>query len=410
MARIFVIGLVVFASFGALAPEAYAAPALTPTKLEIAGWIPYWRKATGTVDVMPNIATLKEVNPFGYTVKTNGTLFDAAKMDEEPWVSLRAAAKANKVRFIPTVMWSNGAAIHEILSNTKTRIALEDEIAALVKEKGFDGIEIDFEGKKAETKKYFATFLKGLYQRMGNKWVICDIEARTPVSSRYEGTPPADATTYANDYVAINKYCDRVKIMAYDQGTIDLVLNKARAAPYIPVSDPTWVEKVVELTAQTISKKKIVIGVPTYGFEYQATKLSETGYRYDREWALNPGYATALAKSLGITPIRNSSGELSFIYKSSNQTAAAVTAASVGNATETNSAQITNDPNLPSTLYSQATIASAIPPPFNIVWWSDAQAIQQKIDLAKRLGVRGIAVFKLDGGQDPALWNVLKGI
>ena len=410
MKHFFVIALFLLAGLGAFAPSADAATTLSATKLEISGWIPYWRKATGTVDVLPNIATLKEVNPFGYTVKNDGTLFDAAKMSEEPWVSLRAAAKANKVRFIPTVMWSNGAAIHEILSNTTKRIALEDEITALVKEKGFDGIEIDFEGKYAETKPYFATFLKGLYQRMGPKWVMCAIEARTPISSRYDGTPPADATTYANDFVAINKYCDRVKIMAYDQGTIDVVLNKARAAPYIPVSDPAWVEKVIELTAQTISKKKIVIGVPTYGFEYQTKALSESGYRYDREWALNPGYATALAKSLGITPIRNSSGELSFIYKSSDQTAAAVTAASSGSATETNSAQITNDTNLATSLYSQAALASSVQPPFNIVWWSDAQAIQQKIDLAKRLGVRGVAVFKLDGGQDPALWGVLKGI
>ncbi len=410
MKRFFVVSFVLVAAFGAFAPGAHAA-ALSATKLEISGWIPYWRKATGTADVMPNIATLKEINPFGYTMKTDGTIYDAAKMDEEPWVSLRAAAKANKTRFIPSIMWSNGSAIHQVLSNSTSRIALEDAITALVKEKGFDGIEIDFEGKKAETKTYFATFLKGLYQRMGNKWVMCDIEARTPVSSRYDGIPPADATTYANDFVAINKYCDRVKIMAYDQGTVDVVLNKARAAPYIPVADPGWVEKVINLTAQTISKKKIVLGIATYGYEYQTTALSESGYRYDLDSAFNPGYAIALAASLGIAPVRNSSGELSFIYKSTPATDAAVAAASVGNAVEgTTSSDMNVNAAVPSTLYSQAALASSVTPPFNILWWSDAQAIDDKIALAKRLGLKGVALFKLDGGQDPNVWSVLKKI
>src|SRR3989338_10686547 len=122
-------------------------------------------------------------------------------------------------------MWSNAEAMHRILSKQKTRIALEDEITALVKEKGFDGIDIDFEGKRAEDKTYFSTFLKGLYQRMGKKWVMCTIESRTPIADRYYGeTPPKDAGMYANDFVQINKYCDRVRFMTYDQQTIDLRL------------------------------------------------------------------------------------------------------------------------------------------------------------------------------------------
>ncbi len=109
--------------------------------------------------------------PFGYTMKNDGTLADTARLTEEPWKSFIATAKQNKVRVIPTVMWGDGEAIHRILSNPTTRIALEDEIANMVKENGFDGVDIDFEAKKHETIDYFSTFLKGLYQRMGNKWV-----------------------------------------------------------------------------------------------------------------------------------------------------------------------------------------------------------------------------------------------
>ncbi|MDP2649152.1 MAG: glycosyl hydrolase family 18 protein, partial [bacterium] len=255
----------------------FTASAATPPSggFEVSGWIPYWRAATGTVDVLPHLDELTEVNPFVYTLKSDGTLLDNGKLDEEPWKSFIVAAQAKNVRVIPTVMTSNGALLHKILSNTTSRIALEDRIADLVKEKGFDGIEIDFEGKYAKDKDYFSTFLKGLYQRMGNKWVMCDIETRTPLDSRYYGTEvPQDAGIYANDLVEINKYCDRVKIMAYDQQGVDLQLS-ARAASssqlYAPVADPLWVEKVVNLMARDIDRNKILIGVPTYGYEYDVT-------------------------------------------------------------------------------------------------------------------------------------------
>src|SRR3989344_2109130 len=140
-------------------------------KLEVSGWLPYWRTATSTAEAMQHLDAFTEINPFVYTVKLAGTLNDAGNMQEEPWLSLQKAAQAKKIRYIPTVMWSNAEAMHRILSNQKTRIALEDEITALVKKNGFDGIDIDFEGKKAETRTYFSTFLKGLYQRMGKKWV-----------------------------------------------------------------------------------------------------------------------------------------------------------------------------------------------------------------------------------------------
>jgi spore germination protein YaaH len=268
-------------------------------------------------------------------------------------------------------MWSNGTAIHAVLSNATRRRALETRIATLATEQGFDGIDIDFENKLAETRPYFSLFLKGLYARMGKKLVYCSIEPRTPPSSFF--ALPPKKLEYANDYVAINNYCDRVEIMAYDQNMVDLKLNAAASStPYIPIADPVWVKKVITLAAQTISKKKIILGVATYGYEYDLIPLTEKGYRYDIDWALNPGYATTLMAELSLTPTRNSAGELSFLY-------------------------------MPTTTPATGSITN----PLHILWWSDAQAISDKINLAKELGVRGVAIFKLDGGEDPALWNVL---
>lgn len=374
-----------------LLPTAVFAAPLKNT-LEISGWIPYWRTATGTADVIPHLDTLTTVHPFVYTLKNDGTINDAGGMNAEPWLSFMAQAREKKIRVIPTVMSGSGELLHKILSKYESRIKLEDDITALVMENNFDGIDIDFEAKLVETKPYFSLFLKGLYQRMGKKWVYCTIESRTPVSSRYLDTVPKDATQYANDYVAINKYCDRVQIMTYDQGTVDRRLSAAAEGPYVPVSDPVWVEKVIKLAAQTISKKKLVLGIPTYGYEWTARPMSGNTYEYDLLWAFNPRYALEFAAANGLTPTRNSAGELSFIYLSSAL------------ATSTNTVSTLGVPIVSAAVGP----AIAIQQTFNIMWWSDSVAIAQKIAIAKKLGLRGVAIFKFDGGEDQRMWDLLK--
>ncbi len=367
------------------------------------GWIPYWRSATGTADVLPNLDKLTEVNPFVYTIKNDGTLLDNGSLDTEPWLSFIAAARAKKVRVIPTVMTSNSDLLHTLLSNSAQRVALEDRIANLVKAKGFDGIDIDFEGKKAADKDNFSTFLKGLYQRMGNKFVMCTIESRTPNDSRYYGTEiPPDAGIYANDFVQINKYCDRVRIMAYDQQGIDLKLSAQAASSsqlYAPLADPAWVEKVVNVAKQSIAANKILIGVPTYGYEYEVTAYANNEYIYDILWTFNPGYAWPIASQYGITPQRNAAGEMYFTY-TPNNTVGSTTPTSLG----------------PNSAMLAASAASMYATSFNshltfrLMDWADAQSLQSKIDLARKLGVRGVSIFKFDGGEDPNIWNVLTGV
>jgi spore germination protein YaaH len=380
----------------------------TSNKFEVTGWIPYWRAATGTQDVLPHLDELTEVNPFVYSMKNDGTILDNAPMDQEPWPSFIAAAKAKKVRVIPTIMWGNGDAEHAILSSATLRQALETRITALVKNNGYDGIDIDFEGKHAEDKNYFSTFLKGLYQRMGSKWVTCSIESRTPVDARYYGAEiPPDATVYANDFTAINKYCDRVKVMAYDQQGIDQELASAAASSseiYAPVADPFWVRKVIDLMSKSISKNKMLIGVPTYGYEYDVTAYSGNQYTYDILWTFNPGYATPIAQQYNITPVRNAAGEMQFTYFASGTTQPS---ANVVAPISLNS--------IPSALLAAAASSAYADSvnshqSFRLMDWPDAVSIAGKAELAADLGLRGISIFKLDGGEAPGMWGVLVGV
>ena len=381
------------------------------TSFEVSGWMPYWRGATSTNDVLPHLADLTEVNPFVYTIKSDGTLRDNGPLSTTTWSSFIASAQAQKVRVIPTIMSSSGDLIHSLIDTKKHRDAFAKTIVQTVKDGGFDGIDIDLESKHASDKDNFSKFLQNLYKRMGTKMVICTIEARTPIEDRYNGTDvPADATMYANDLPTINRYCDRVRIMAYDQQGIDLTLaNRAASSSelYAPIADPAWIEKVVNLMSKDIAKRKIQIGVPTYGYEYAVTAYANNEYLYDILWTFNPGYATQIAAQYGITPTRNSAGEMHFSYIPNTSSTS----------TPLNTSPTTPQVNTPVSITSTALVASAAASiyatqnnshtGFRLIDWPDAQSLQQKIDLAKRLGVRGISIFKLDGGEDQGLWTVL---
>src|SRR3989344_950334 len=378
------------------------------SSFEYSGWLPYWREASSTQDALAHIDQLKEINQFAYVLQDDGTIRDMVGIAEEPWRSLITVAKAKKVRVIPTIMTSDTASLHAILSDSARRVALEDDITALVLNEGFDGIDIDFEGKSADDKNYFSTFLRGLYSRMGNKWVMCTIESRTPLSDRYFNvTPPQDAGLYANDFVQINKYCDRVRFMTYDQQSVDT--KRAAEATvqgqlYAPVADTAWVEKAIREAMKVIPKSKIVMGVATYGYEWDVTAYSD-GYVYDLLWSFGPGYAAPIAAQYGITPVRQFSGELGFSYVPAAGMAAAPSAP-VDLSAHAPSGTTSADRAAAGALASaQANNSHSS---FRYMVWQDAEAIKQKIDLAKKLGIRGVAIFRLDGGEDPAMWSYFK--
>ncbi|HEY4501513.1 MAG TPA: glycosyl hydrolase family 18 protein [Candidatus Paceibacterota bacterium] len=367
--------------------------------LEFSGWMPDWRAQQSVDDVTPHLSQLTSVMPFGYKVNADGLVVGDFFPSQEPWASFIAKAKAAGVRVVPSVVMGDGPTIHAVLSDTQKRIALEDEIAYMVLANGFDGIDIDFEAKQARTRDYFSTFLKGLYARMGNKFVYCTVESRSPLNHRYlpGDTIPPDALDYANDYSAMNKYCDRVELMAYDQGIVDRLLNSARSAPYAPVADPGWTGAMIELAAQSIDKKKIILGVAAYGYEYAVTPKGGGGFDYQVQWAFNPNYATELAKKLGLTPHRTSANEMGFTYYD-GQSEDRPTGDETTKTQQTPTSGST--PNLGSQLSGNK--------PFNYVTWSDALAIKDKIDQAREYGLRGVAVFSLGGAEDPAMWSVLK--
>lgn len=376
----------------------FLAPQFAIAASEVSGWIPYWKVKEGTKDAKYHLDVLTEINPFTLSVTIDGEVKDLGGMKKSAWTKLFKEARKKNVEIIPTVMSSDTATIHRVLSDPALRKDHIDNIVSFVKKGKYDGIDIDYEAKMVETKSYFSAFLTELKKALGSKTLACTIEARTPPEYLYSVVPAT--LQYANDFNVIGKVCDQVRLMTYDQQRADIKLNASKPAPYIPVGDIDWIEKVVKLTSQTIPKSKLMLGVATYGREWEVT-ISPTRYTgYVSQWSVTHDYAMDFADDIDIKPMRNSAGELSFTYipetspykdilkkyKVPKNTPNALKAA------------------VQAEMYAKATGNDAL---INVVWWSDAEAIESKLELADRMDLRGISIFKVDGTEDDAVWDLL---
>lgn len=376
--------------------------------LEVSGWIPYWRTEAGTKAARSHIEQFSEVNPFAYSVKSDGSLTDTAKISQSDWQRLFKDARKENVRVVPTLMWSDTDNIHKVLSNPSSRASHIKAIMEMVSRNGFDGVDIDYEGKKAETRDYYSSFLRELSIELkkGNsqKWLQCTIEARMPLEARFSGTPPANIE-YANDLPRVNQYCDRVRVMTYDQQTADVQLNrKYTGQPYGPVADDAWVEKVVNYMDNDINRNKMVLGIPTYGNIYQLMpSTSGNSFSYIKLEAFNPAYGDDIAEEYGLTPERGPSGEMELTYVPKG--------GSKSLATQKDLERLAPKGTDSAYLASAGALAYAKKEkkqtPVTYLTWSDEGAIEEKVELAEKLGVAGVAVFKIDGGFDPGMWDVL---
>lgn len=383
MKRLFLL----FSTVSLLSFVVFPVDTFAASSFEKAVWIPYWRKTEGASSTLANLKTLTQVSPFAFELQADGTIKNALKFDEEPWTTLVTEAKKKKIKVYPSILSyphneNEKYMFYLLLAQRKSRIAHEKEIVALVKKYNVDGIDIDYEAKTAETRPYFSAFLTELATLLhkNKKQLICTVEARTPPESRYATTSQAvlSKVEYSNDYKVIGKVCDQVRIMAYDQAGDDRQLvnqNTSNGDSYKPVADINWVEKIATLALRDIPAKKIILGIPTYGYKYEIIPATATSaQKYSRLGSMNFNYASELAKSLKIIPTRNSAGEISFTYSTS---------------TDINGNQLGS--------YKQY-----------LVWYSDAVAIADKIRIAKLYKLGGVVIFKVDGGNDPNLWNVLK--
>lgn len=365
---------------------------------DVAGWVPWWSDKDGLEDVIDNLDDLDIIYPFIYEVDDNGELVERVDINKGVWEDLFDKAHDKHVDIIPTIAWFDGEAIDETLSSRKKRRALVRDIENLVDNNYFDGINIDFEQKKAETIDYFSDFLEELEDDLGRDELTCAIEARMRPEHRWRNIP--SKILYANDYKAMNKYCDWVEILAYDQQRADLVLNDERkGVPYNPVADIDWVKHVLKFALEDIDEDKIMLGIPTYGRAWDVTVAPDWYRDYKKVSSVDHARAVELSEDIYDVPIgRTDGGEAVITYFPEG---------SVWKMLD----QLPTPKGTPKGFEAAAkalmvaTYAN-VEVPVRILTWGDAKAAKDKLDLAKKYDLKGVAFFKFDGKEDDDIWDL----
>lgn len=243
-------------------PLAVGQALLIPTEDEIApkrkvrvnGYAyPYIRTDVLT-ETLPYLTTL---SVFSYGFTANGNLIppktDDSRMIQEAWTQ-GAAPILVLTPFDQTGMFNNYL-ISEITHNMTAQQTLIDEMLLLMEEKGFAGIDLDFEYILPEDRIPYAEFVANVRAQAAPKGypVSVALAPKTSANQRgllYEG----------KDYKLLGAAADSVLLMTYEWGYT--------YGPPMAVAPINKVREVVEYAVTEIPTEKIDLGIPNYGYDW----------------------------------------------------------------------------------------------------------------------------------------------
>ena len=143
--------------------------------------------------------------------------------------------------------------VHQVLNNPTARTNLVNNIVFLVTNRGYGGVNIDFERVMAEDRDLYTGFLRELKERL------------QPLRSTLTIAVPAKTSEdipwlRGYDYGGIGSVVDFMFIMAYDW-------HHAGSEPG-PVAPITEVRRTVEFAIRYVPRRKIIVGTPLYGYDW----------------------------------------------------------------------------------------------------------------------------------------------
>ncbi len=264
------------------AKPTYFAKPPTTNKKEVVGYYAesYRGDSRALQSFAGNTDKITTIAPFLYQVDKNGNISGQNKSQ----LTQTANTKGIKVLAVVTNIKSSNFSkevISTMLRNKSARSRTISRILRLIKEEGYSGVNIDFEGVPSRDRPYLTAFFRELASvlRSHNYLVTAALPAKTAKEewSSWSG---------AFDYQAIAPYLDMGIIMTYDQ-------HYAKG-PAGPVASQEWVENVLRYSLRHFPPQKLVMGIAAYGYvwnnrsgkalNYSAIESLITQYKVTPKW------------------------------------------------------------------------------------------------------------------------------
>jgi hypothetical protein len=268
-------------------PKVEGAPVpVTPANLfvhplahhEVVGFVPYWTLSSfsaggsGAADVASSSELIYSsvcVGADGSLITTSGDCsHGTADLAIPAFSTFIKYAHSHGVRVLLSVQTIDPAVIDALSTHASTRaLIVERNLYNLVKTYGFDGINLDIEGRGVRDRVGYVNFVQDFSSAL-----------RSSSPSRLElmvDTYPQSAGNASDfyDVAQLAHYVDRIFVMAYqmENGTHSSA-NSPLASPVLGWSD---VQSLVQYTA-VVPADKLILGLPFYGLNF-AAKTNKPG-------------------------------------------------------------------------------------------------------------------------------------
>jgi spore germination protein YaaH len=264
---------------------------------EIFGFLPYWELTDPSTTL--DYTKLSTIAYFGVGAAANGTLerstaSGATTVGWRGWTSAQLTRVINdahrtRTRVVLTVQsfaWSTGGANKQkaLLDSSTARVRLAKQIAAAVRDRGADGVNLDFEPLVSGYEAEFTSLVRRVRTELDAVHGGYQLTFDTTGSI---GNYPIEAATAAGA-------ADAILIMGYDYRTA----GSSPVGSIAPIGGARYdVADTIRAYAARIPPSKLILGVPYYGraWSTDSDRLNAaniSGARYGRSTAVV--YASAI--------------------------------------------------------------------------------------------------------------------
>lgn len=222
---------------------------------------------------------LTYLTPFTYGITEDGGLVD---LNDAELIGAASSGGVASLMHLSTLTEEGGFSnelASLVLNNSDVQNRLIDNVVYTIQEKGYRGLDVDFEFVFARDAGPYAAFIRNLAQALNPLGypVIVALAPKTSSTQRgllYEG----------HDYAALGAAANEVLLMTYEWGYA--------YSPPMAVAPLPNVRSVVEYALTEIPREKIWLGIPNYGYDWPLpyvqgqTRATSISNRYAVQLAL----------------------------------------------------------------------------------------------------------------------------
>lgn len=237
-------------------------------------------RSTEVVDEYNDL--LSVLNIFSYKINTDGTL---TPIKDEAIVQTALNNNIYPQMVITNIEESgfNTDLATTILSKEELQNKLLDNAIKIMKEKGYKGLDFDFEYLGKINRESYNNFLRKAKDRLKKEGYSISSALAPKISDVQTGV-----LYEGHDYKAHGDIVDTIYFMTYEWGW--------SGGPPRPVAPIDEVEKVMKYAIENVSKNKIMMGMPLYGYDW--TLPYTKGGQFAR--AISSQQAIELARKYGV--------------------------------------------------------------------------------------------------------------